>query len=79
MPRTGTFWIDNPGNPVTQYIVFDSTDSGYSPASAASPRSSSSCTRRTGTAWCSRTTTCTSSAAASQPQTTRPEAMVGCR
>jgi len=30
--RTDTFWIGNPGNPVTQYIVFDGTDSGYSPA-----------------------------------------------
>ena len=29
--RTDTFWIGNGGNPVTQYIVFDSPDSGYSP------------------------------------------------
>jgi uncharacterized membrane protein len=30
--RTDTFWIGNAGNPVTQYIVFDGADSGYSPA-----------------------------------------------
>jgi uncharacterized membrane protein len=30
--RTDTFWIGNAGNPVTQYIVFDGDDSGYSPA-----------------------------------------------
>ncbi len=30
--RTDTFWIGNPGNPATQYIVFDGLDSGYSPA-----------------------------------------------
>jgi uncharacterized membrane protein len=29
--RTDTFWIGNAGNPVTQYIVFDGVDSGYSP------------------------------------------------
>ena len=29
--RTDTFWIGNPGNPDTAYIVFDGTDSGYSP------------------------------------------------
>jgi uncharacterized membrane protein len=29
--RTDTFWIGTPGNPVTQYIVFDGPDSGYSP------------------------------------------------
>ena len=29
--RTDTFWIGNPGNPLTQYIVFDGDDSGYSP------------------------------------------------
>ncbi|HEY6496861.1 MAG TPA: DUF2079 domain-containing protein [Trebonia sp.] len=29
--RTDTFWIGTPGNPVTQYIVFDGADSGYSP------------------------------------------------
>jgi len=29
--RTDTFWIGNKGNPVTQYIVFDAADSGYSP------------------------------------------------
>jgi uncharacterized membrane protein len=29
--RTDTFWIGNAGNPVTQYVVFDGTDSGYSP------------------------------------------------
>jgi hypothetical protein len=30
--RTDTFWIGTPGNPLTQYIVFDGPDSGYSPA-----------------------------------------------
>jgi uncharacterized membrane protein len=30
--RTDTFWIGNAGNPVTQYVVFDGQDSGYSPA-----------------------------------------------
>jgi uncharacterized membrane protein len=30
--RTDTFWIGNAGNPVTQYIVFDGANSGYSPA-----------------------------------------------
>jgi uncharacterized membrane protein len=30
--RTDTFWIGNSGNPLTQYIVFDGPDSGYSPA-----------------------------------------------
>jgi hypothetical protein len=29
--RTDTFWIGNQGNPVTQYVVFDGADSGYSP------------------------------------------------
>jgi hypothetical protein len=29
--RTDTFWIGNPGNPLTSYIVFDGDDSGYSP------------------------------------------------
>jgi hypothetical protein len=29
--RAETFWIGNPGNPVTQYIVFDGVDSGYAP------------------------------------------------
>jgi uncharacterized membrane protein len=35
--RTDTFWIGNPGNPVTQYVVFDGADSGYSPAPASVP------------------------------------------
>jgi uncharacterized membrane protein len=30
--RTDTFWIGTKGNPLTQYIVFDGPDSGYSPA-----------------------------------------------
>jgi hypothetical protein len=30
--RTDTFWIGNPGNPKTTYVVFDGQDSGYSPA-----------------------------------------------
>jgi len=29
--RTDTFWIGNAGNPLTQYIVFDGRNSGYSP------------------------------------------------
>jgi uncharacterized membrane protein len=29
--RTDTFWIGNPNNPATQYIVFDGLQSGYSP------------------------------------------------
>jgi uncharacterized membrane protein len=29
--RTDTFWIGNAGNPLTEYIVFDGKDSGYSP------------------------------------------------
>ena len=35
--RTDTFWIGNSGNPATKYIVFDSTDSGYSPEPANVP------------------------------------------
>jgi uncharacterized membrane protein len=35
--RTDTFWIGNPGNPPTQYVVFDGPDSGYSPAPADVP------------------------------------------
>jgi hypothetical protein len=35
--RTDTFWIGNPGNPSTAYIVFDGTDSGYSPEPANIP------------------------------------------
>ena len=30
--RTDTFWVGNAGNPITDYVVFDGTDSGYSPA-----------------------------------------------
>ena len=30
--RTDTFWIGNPGNPATRYLVFDAGDSGYAPA-----------------------------------------------
>jgi hypothetical protein len=30
--RTDTFWLGNPGNPLTTYIVFDGNDSGYVPA-----------------------------------------------
>jgi hypothetical protein len=29
--RTDAFWIENGGNPPTQYIVFDSPNSGHSP------------------------------------------------
>jgi hypothetical protein len=35
--RTDTFWMGNAGNPVTQYIVFDGLNSGYSPAPANVP------------------------------------------
>jgi uncharacterized membrane protein len=35
--RTDSFWIGNPGNPNTAYIVFDGTDSGYSPEPANIP------------------------------------------
>lgn len=35
--RTDTFWIGNPGNPATTYVVFDGLDSGYSPAPADVP------------------------------------------
>jgi hypothetical protein len=30
--RTDTFWIGNAGNPLTDYVVIDNDDSGYSPA-----------------------------------------------
>jgi len=36
--RTDTFWLGNAGNPVTQYIVFDGADSGYSPPPANVPQ-----------------------------------------
>ena len=35
--RTDTFWIGNAGNPLTQYLVFDGKNSGYSPAPANVP------------------------------------------
>ena len=35
--RTDTFWIGSPGNPATEYVVFDGLDSGYSPAPANVP------------------------------------------
>jgi uncharacterized membrane protein len=35
--RTDTFWIGNPDNPATRYIVFDGADSGYSPAVTSVP------------------------------------------
>jgi hypothetical protein len=35
--RTDTFWIGNSGNPDTDYIVFDGTDSGYAPEPANIP------------------------------------------
>ena len=35
--RTDTFWIGNPGNPNTAYVVFDGTDSGFSPEPANIP------------------------------------------
>lgn len=36
--RTDTFWIGNPGNPATQYIVFDGPNSGYSPSVTSVPQ-----------------------------------------
>jgi uncharacterized membrane protein len=35
--RTDTFWLGTAGNPLTQYIVFDGKNSGYSPAPANVP------------------------------------------
>lgn len=35
--RADVFWIGTAGNPATQYIVFDGTDSGYSPPIANVP------------------------------------------
>jgi len=35
--RTDTFWIGNAGNPLTEYLVFDGKNSGYSPAPANVP------------------------------------------
>ena len=35
--RTDTFWIGNSGNPLTQYVVFDGLNSGYSPVPANVP------------------------------------------
>jgi uncharacterized membrane protein len=35
--RTDTFWIGNAGNPLTQYLVFDGKNSGYSPVPANIP------------------------------------------
>jgi uncharacterized membrane protein len=35
--RTDTFWIGNPGNPATQYVVFDGLNSGYSSPPASVP------------------------------------------
>jgi uncharacterized membrane protein len=35
--RTDTFWTGNKGNPATQYIVFDSVESGYNPPPADVP------------------------------------------
>ena len=36
--RTDTFWIGNPNNPATQYIVFDGLESGYSPVPSDVPQ-----------------------------------------
>jgi hypothetical protein len=36
--RTDTFWIGTKGNPLTQYVVFDGLNSGYSPAPANVPQ-----------------------------------------
>ena len=35
--RTDTFWIGTAGNPLTEYLVFDGKNSGYSPAPANVP------------------------------------------
>jgi uncharacterized membrane protein len=35
--RTDTFWIGNAGNPLTEYLVFDGKNSGYSPVPANIP------------------------------------------
>jgi uncharacterized membrane protein len=35
--RTDTFWIGNAGNPLTEYLVFDGENSGYSPVPANVP------------------------------------------
>ena len=35
--RTDTFWIGNAGNPLTEYLVFDGENSGYSPVPANAP------------------------------------------
>jgi uncharacterized membrane protein len=35
--RTDTFWLGNAGNPLTEYLVFDGKNSGYSPAPANVP------------------------------------------
>jgi uncharacterized membrane protein len=35
--RTDTFWIGNAGNPLTEYLVFDGRNSGYSPVPANVP------------------------------------------
>jgi len=35
--RTDTFWIGTAGNPLTQYVVFDGLNSGYSPVPANVP------------------------------------------
>ena len=35
--RTDTFWIGNADNPLTEYLVFDGKNSGYSPAPANVP------------------------------------------
>jgi hypothetical protein len=36
--RTDTFWIGNPNNPATQYIVFDGLESGYNPVPSDVPQ-----------------------------------------
>ena len=63
----------NPGNPVTQYIVFDGDDSGYSPPPHERPAVHRELYPKTTTCRSSTTTTSTSSAA---PSRARPG---GCR
>jgi uncharacterized membrane protein len=36
--RTDTFWIENSGNPATQYIVLDGAYGGYSPSATSVPQ-----------------------------------------
>ena len=59
--RTDTFWIGTAGNPLTQYVVFDNDDSGYSPAADRRARLHRRASRITATSRSSNATTCTNS------------------